>query len=239
MNGRSLASSIVLGITLGLGIALAGFFVGDALYKFRSSQRYVTVKGLAERSVDADLAIWPLTISETGNDLSQLQGRLDNARNVINKFLVQFGFNASEISESPPRITDYYAQGYTGRDVPRNRYKAEKTVTLRSANVSLVKKAMEESGKLVKKGIVLANNYGRGTEFLFTGLNKIKPEMIARATKNARKAAEQFALDSGSKVGAIRKARQGLFTIRNRDMNSPDLKIVRVVTTVEYFLVND
>ena len=92
---------------------------------------------------------------------------------------------------------------------------------------------------MVKKGIVLANNYGRGTEFLFTGLNKIKPQMIARATKNARKAAEQFALDSGSKVGAIRKARQGLFTIRNRDMNSPDLKIVRVVTTVEYFLVNE
>jgi hypothetical protein len=116
MNGKSLVSSIVLGITLGLGIAFAGFFVGDALYKFRTSQRYVTVKGLAERNVDADLAIWPLTISETGNDLSQLQGRLDIARNAISKFLAEFGFNPNEISESPPRITDYYAQGYTGRD---------------------------------------------------------------------------------------------------------------------------
>ncbi len=98
---------------------------------------------------------------------------------------------------------------------------------------------MEQSGKLVKQGIVLANSYGRGTEFLFTGLNRIKPAMIAEATKNARKAAEQFAQDSGSKVGSIRKARQGLFTIRNRDMNSPDLKIVRVVTTVEYFLKDE
>ncbi len=239
MNGKSLVSSIVLGVTLGLGILLAGFFIGNALYEFRASQRYVTVKGLAEHNVDADLAIWPLIISETGNDLSLLQGRLDDARNAIGTFLAGFGFDPKEISESPPRITDYYAQGYTGNNVPRNRYKAEKTVTLRSANVSLVKKAMEESGKLVKKGIVLANNYGGGTEFLFTGLNKIKPEMIAQATKNARKAAEQFAQDSGSKVGAIRTARQGLFTIRSRDMNSPDLKIVRVVTTVEYFLVNE
>ncbi len=239
MNGRSVVSSVILGAMLGLGVALAGFFVGDALYKLKGSQRYVTVKGLAERSVDADLAIWPLTISETGNDLTQLQEGLDAAGSAINKFLTGFGFKKTEISESPPRITDYYAQGYTGGNMPRNRYKAEKVVTLRSKNVSLVKKAMEQSGKLVKQGIVLANSYGRGTEFLFTGLNRIKPAMIAEATKNARKAAEQFAQDSGSKVGSIRKARQGLFTIRNRDMNSPDLKIVRVVTTVEYFLKDE
>jgi hypothetical protein len=236
MNNKSLISATVLGVTLGLGITLAGFFIGNALYKFRASQRYVTVKGLAERNVDADLAIWPLTISETGNDLSQVQDGLDAAGNAIHKFLAEFGFNLNDISESPPRITDYYAQGYTGTNIPPYRYKAEKTVTLQSTNVSLVKKAMGQSGKLVKQGIVLANNYGRGTEFLFTGLNTIKPEMIAQATKNAREAAEQFAQDSGSRVGAIRMATQGLFTIRDRDMNSPDLKIVRVVTTVEYFL---
>jgi hypothetical protein len=98
---------------------------------------------------------------------------------------------------------------------------------------------MEKSGELVKQGIVLASNYGSGTEFLFTGLNLIKPEMIAAATANAREAAEQFARDSGSRVGTIRSARQGLFSIRNRDANTPEIKIVRVVTTVDYFLVDD
>ena len=98
---------------------------------------------------------------------------------------------------------------------------------------------MERSGELVKDGIVLSYDYGRGAEFLFTGLNQIKPAMIALATKNGRAAAEQFARDSGSAVGGIRRASQGLFTIRNRDANTPDIKIVRVVSTLDFFLVAD
>lgn len=239
MKNDKVIPSLILGLTVGIGIAFAGYFLGSAIFEARTSNRYVTVKGLAERGVDADLVIWPIAITETGNDLSQLQFRLDSARLIARTFLRELGFEENEMSESPPRIIDYYAQGYTGSNIPKNRYKADFFVTLRTTKVSQAKKAMGEAGTLVKKGIVLAETYGQGAEFLFTGLNKIKPEMIAEATKDARKAAEQFARDSGSTVGSIRTARQGFFTISNRDMNSPDYKIVRVVTTIDYYLVSD
>jgi uncharacterized protein len=236
MDKQSPSAALILGLCIGIGLALAGWFVGDALYQARASQRLVTVKGLAERQVKADLAIWPINFLRTGNDLNQLQGRLDADRKKIKTFLSLLGFSPAELGESPPRITDYYAQGYNGNNLPPHRYKAEASVTLSTSKVVKAKKAMEQSGELVKDGIVLAQDYGRGVEFLFTGLNKIKPSMIAQATKNARAAAEQFARDSGSQVGSIKSARQGLFSIRNRDMNTPDKKIVRVVTTVQYFL---
>jgi hypothetical protein len=239
MNNQSWSANLILGVAIGLGVALAGWFVGQALYQIKASQRYVTVKGLDEREVAADLAIWPLNISVTGNDLSKLQGRLDQDRRAIKAFLLRMGFTAAEMSEAPPRITDYYAQGYTGSNLPPYRYKAESSVTLTSTKVQAAKKAMEASGDLVRQGVVLSQDYSRGVEFLFTGLNQIKPPMIAQATKNARAAAEQFARDSGAKVGGIRTASQGLFTIRNRDVNTPDKKIVRVVSTVEYFLVEN
>ncbi|MEW5912946.1 MAG: SIMPL domain-containing protein [Thermodesulfobacteriota bacterium] len=239
MNNQSWSANLILGLAIGLGVALAGWFVGQALYQIKATQRYVTVKGLDEREVAADLAIWPLNINVTGNDLSKLQGRLDSDRRLIRAFLVRQGFTASEISEAPPRITDYYAQGYTGSNLPPNRYKAEASLTLTTTKVQAAKKAMEASGELVRQGVVLAQDYGRAVEFLYTGLNQIKPPMIAAATKNARAAAEQFARDSGAKVGGIRTASQGLFTIRNRDVNTPDKKIVRVVSTVEYFLVEN
>ena len=188
---------------------------------------------------DADLVVWPLKLSKMGDDLSKLQSGLDADREVVRKFLMENGFRKEEISESPPQITDYYAQGYTGQRLPQYRYKEETTLTVRSTQVALAKQVMERSGDLIRRGVVLASQYGNKPEFLFTGLNTIKPEMIAEATHNARKAAEQFALDSGSKVGAIRQARQGLFTIRSRDMNSPHIKKVRVVTTIAYFLVED
>jgi len=241
MNNRSVSASAVLGITLGLGIVIGGYFIGDAVYKIRSSERYVTVKGLAERIVEADLAIWPITFQETGNDLSKLQRKVDLNRKLIREFLVTMGFDSTELSELPPQITDFQADRYAHDKVKREyRYMAQATLTLRTSKVSLVKQAMGRSGELVSKGIVMvAEEYYRSTGFLFTGLNKIKPEMIAEATKNARKAAEQFAKDSGSKVGTIRKAQQGLFSIEDRDRNTPDQKKVRVVTTVEYFLIGE
>lgn len=236
MDKQSPRAALILGLCIGIGLALAGWFVGDALYQVRAAERLVTVKGLAERQVKANLAIWPINFLRTGNDLNQLQGRLDADRKKIKTFLSLLGFSPEELGESPPRITDYYAQGYNGNNLPPHRYKAEASVTLSTSKVVKAKKAMEQSGELVKDGIVLAQDYGRGVEFLFTSLNKIKPSMIAQATKNARAAAEQFARDSGSQVGSIKSARQGLFSIRNRDMNTPDKKIVRVVTTVQYFL---
>jgi hypothetical protein len=227
----------MLGLSIGLAIAIAGLSMSYSFYKTRSAERYVTVKGLAVRNVDADLVIWPLTFKVTGNDLATLQKSVNSKRRSIQKFLHDAGFEDSEITLSPPSIRDAQAEPVYGEQrQPEYRYTAKQTVSVRSGKVSEAKKAMEKSGELVGKGVVLVAE--RAPDFLFTSLNEIKPEMIAEATRNARKAAEQFAEDSGSKVGKIRNARQGLFSINVRDRNSPEFKVVRVVTTVEYYIVD-
>lgn len=240
MRSRLTVAAGILGALVGAGLALAGFFVGDALREARSSERFVTVRGFAEKNVEADLVIWPIVFRDTGNDLAQLQKIVDSHKAEVKAFLAESGFGPEEVSEMPPQVTDLKAQAYGDGQRREYRYIATATVTLRTSNVSAAKKAMENSGKLVLRGIVLAEqDYARSTEFLFTGLNEIKPGMIAEATKNAREAAEQFARDSGARVGNIRRASQGLFTIEDRDKGSPDHKKVRVVTTVEYFLSNE
>lgn len=228
----------VLGIAVGLGLVIAGATVSNAVYKLRAAQRYVTVKGLAEREVDADLVVWPLTFEVSSNDLAELQRGVEAKRQTVRQFLVDAGFAESELSQAAPRIRDTQSEiSYGQQTPPKFRYIAQATVLLRTGKVPLVLAAVEKSGELIGKGVVLVGeNYGRSTEYLFTGLNLIKPAMIQEATKNARAAAEQFAKDSGSKVGKIKTATQGLFAITDRDMNSPDKKQVRVVTTVEYYL---
>ena len=237
MERNSFWSYAVLGIAIGLGICVAGLSLSHAMFEIRASQRVVTVRGLAEREVDADLAIWPLTFTISTNELGDLQRQIDAKRAAIRAFLVAAGFEAAEISESPPRIRDTQTEYYGREGGPKFRFVAQSTMTLRTNKVALVKATMEKTGDLVGQGIVLSGeDYGRSTQFLYTALNDIKPPMIEEATKNARAAAEKFALDSGSRVGKIRSATQGLFSIGDRDMNSPDRKNVRVVTTVEYYL---
>jgi len=240
MNNLSNFKAILFGSSIGIGILIAGIFMANALYKSRIADRYVTVKGLAEREVDADLAIWPITYKDAGNDLLVLQKAIDEKRIIISDFLIEKGFKEEDINHSSPKINDTYAEGYYGNQQQQGpRYRIQKTVTLRSSNVQLVKETMEKSGELVAKGIALSESWENRTEFLFTSLNEIKPEMIRDATINAREAAETFAQDSGSKIGKIRKATQGFFSISDRDANSPERKIVRVVTTMEYYLVDN
>jgi hypothetical protein len=242
MNVKNISNTTaaILGISIGLGILIAGLSISRALYKSRIADRYVTVKGLAEQEVNADLAIWPITFKDAGNDLLALQKIIDQKRQIISEFLIEKGFDEASINHSAPKIIDTYAEGYYGNQAPQGpRYRIQKTVTLRSEKVQLVKETMETSGELVAKGIALSENWENRTEFLFTSLNDIKPEMIREATINAREAAETFAEDSGSKIGKIKKATQGFFSISDRDANSPERKIVRVVTTMEYYLVDN
>jgi len=236
----SISSAAILGLSIGLGILIAGISISSSLYKSRIADRYVTVKGLAEKEVDADLAIWPITYKDAGNDLLALQRSVDEKRKIITEFLVEKGFADEDINHGSPKIVDTYAEGYYGNQEPRGpRYRIQKTVTLRSSNISLVKETMEKSGELVVKGIAMSENWENRTEFLFTSLNDIKPGMIKEATINAREAAETFAEDSGSKIGKIKNASQGFFSISDRDANSPDKKVVRVVTSMQYYLVDN
>ena len=236
MNGsRGIGAAFVLGALLAGGLALAGYLMGLGVGQMRAGDRHVTVKGLAERELPANLAIWPLVYNTTGDDLAQLYARLDRDAEIISAFLLARGFSADEISRSAPRVSDFEAQGY-GNNRPIHRYGVEGTVMLRTGKVEEVKAAMQASAELVKDGITLIRSYEASPLFLFTELNAIKPEMIADATRDARRAAEQFAEDSGSAVGGIRSAQQGFFSIEDRDQHSPEQKKIRVVTTIEYFL---
>jgi hypothetical protein len=222
-------------VILAIGIALAGYLVGNALIESRTSERRVSVRGLSEREVPANLVLWPIVFSITSNDLVDLQRQADAGVVKVRAFLGD-AFPAEQISVSPPRVQDREAQGMSGDGRQRDRYMAEVVVTVRTDRIDGARKAIERSGELVKQGVAVIRSYEYSTQYLYTDLEKVKPEMIAEATKDARRAAEQFAQDSGSKVGAIRTAQQGLFSIEDRDQFSPQLKKIRVVTTVDYYL---
>lgn len=238
MNGNLRAPAAILGITLALGIAAAGGFVAGAIQEARSAQRYVTVRGLAEREVPADTAIWPVVFTVTADDLGRVQQQVESNYRTIREFLAARGFDTAEMSTIVPRVTDQQAQMPGQETRPGRRYLAEAALTLRTAKVNEMRSAMQASGELVTAGIVLVRSWEYQPQYLFTGLDAIKPEMIAAATRDARSAAQQFAADSGSRVGSIRNAQQGYFSINDRDPFSPEFKTVRVVTTVEYFLVD-
>jgi len=237
---RSSGGLFFLGLFLCLGVVLSSWLLSRAVYSIKAADRYVAVKGLAEREIDADLVIWPVSFLEAGNDLALLYETINSKQQAVRAFLTGNGISPEEISVNPPVVTDFEARKYDAGTRKRdNRYLAQATLTVRSSNLALIRSIMGRSSDLVRQGIVLAGDeYQNRPEYLFTGLNAIKPAMIEQATRNARLAAEQFAHDSGSSVGAIRNARQGLFTITDRDRNTPYRKIVRVVTTVDYFLLN-
>lgn len=234
MKNNVLAAAI-LGVFLAIGLVVGGSYLKSAAIQWKSADRTVTVKGLAEREVRANLALWPLHFSVTGDALGDVQQRIEQQANTIRTFLRNAGFKDDAITLTSPEVTDRYANS-TGDQRPPDRYSAEATMLVRTDAIDKVKQTMPQVGELISQGVVLSPNYSYRTEFLFTELNKIKPEMIATATANARKAARQFAEDSGSQVGAIRSASQGYFSIADLDSYTPEIKKVRVVTTIDYAL---
>ena len=217
------------------GMIVAALVMGSAIRDFRISDRYVEVKGFAEREVLADLAIWPIQYQLAGNSLEEIRRSMDAADESVVAFLKLRGFSDAELSRTPPRINDQWIYA-SGAQRPDNRYTAERGITLRTTRVEATRAALEEAAELISQGVVLTPGWGQSAQFLFTGLEAIKPEMIAEATADARQAAAQFAADSDARVGAIRSARQGFFSINERDSSTPEVKVVRVVTTIEYIL---
>jgi hypothetical protein len=232
---NNILAAAVLGLCLAVGLIVGGSYLKSAAIQWKSAERSVTVKGLAEREVRADLALWPLHFTVTGDELSTVQQQVNRQADIIRRFLTDAGFKPESITTTSPQVTDRYANSY-GNQRPPTRYSAETTVLVRTPKIDRVKQAMPRVGELVSLGVVLSPNYEYRTEFLFTDLETIKPEMIAQATADARKAARQFAEDSGSKLGAIRSASQGYFSIQDLDSYTPDIKKVRVVTTIDYTL---
>ncbi len=225
-------------VILALGLLLLGVMIKNGINDFKDKDRMVSVKGLAEMEVTADKVIWPLMYKDLGNDPAVLYANMEKKNKTIVSFLKSNGLSAEEISIAPPEILDMQAERYSSTPSPF-RYNATSVITVSSKDVNKVRKMMTEQAELLKQGIAITSgDYRYNVVYEFTGLNKIKPQMIEDATKNARAAAEKFAKDSDSRLGKILNASQGQFTIEDRDANTPYIKSVRVVTTVNYSLKN-
>ncbi len=228
-------SNAVAAALVGLGLALAGLFVMHGLQQLRDGPAVVTVRGLAERDVVADLATWTIATQANGSDLGLVQGKADADAAAVRAFLLANGFTAAEIQPRGSSVNQYFDTGRGRLNITiRQRFLA------RTTDIARMEKAFASQAEMIRKGVALDNDMG-GVAYSFTKLNDVKPAMIAEATKNAREAAQQFARDSGAKVGGIRTATQGLFSITGRDGDTgagseTPLQKVRVVTTVEFRL---
>ncbi len=237
MADSSRASALILGVCIFAGLAALGYLGGSAALDIKQFERSVTVKGLSEREYDADIVIWPIQFTSASNKLEELYGGLAVSAEKIRAFLILNGIAPEAISQGAPAITDKSAQQYSNSSGAEFRYVANQSVTVYSADIATVRRVMGALADLGKQGIAISGeNYMGQTEYLFTRLNEVKPEMVEEATRNARAVAEKFAEDSGSRLGKIRQASQGQFTISDRDRNNPHIKKVRVVSTVEYYL---
>jgi hypothetical protein len=238
-------------LILSLAFFAGSLVISRALVRFRTGDRYITVKGFSEREVKADLAVWSVKVRAVTNDLLEGSRQIEEAKNKVVTFLLQNGIRQEEIIPQDLVVNDRQANEYTPpNSSERFRYVIEKTIQVRSNDVDNVLKVSRMTDDLLRVGVALTttNDWrGAGLKFIFTGLNQIKPVMLAEATRNARDAALQFTRESNTRLGKMRMAAQGLFSIVDRDeflagqgeggyySGSSDLyKKVRVVITVEY-----
>lgn len=227
MNNKLFPSVIVA-----IGIAIAGFMVYLGVHEFAIKDRAVTVKGLSTRDVKADYVVWPLSFSVDGNDLKQLHQTTDETVQTIKAFLKTKGFTDEEMSMGDMNISNNWAGYYDRR--PEYHYSINATLVVSTTNVDKVINNQGCQSELLAKGVLL-NSYQWNISYQYNGLNELKPEMVEEATTNARAVAQKFADDSRSRLGGIRQASQGQFSIESND-NQPWMKRVRVVTTVDYYL---
>lgn len=234
---------LVVGIALSFAFVTIGQKIYDGLTHFKSFDRTITVKGLATKDVDADLAVWSITFNVTGETLAGAQESLTASEKTVRDFLNTNGIKPEQIRLQNINVVDRKAQVYNNGGDMTLRFILSQTLVARTNDIPAMVKASQSISDLVKAGVTLGDPNGGGNavpQYLFTKINDIKPALIGEATKNARTSAEQFAKDSGQEVGSIRTANQGYIEINARDpgiseSESPQ-KSVRVVTTIDYLL---
>lgn len=229
MNIKCLINCCVLA----LGIFFGAFVIYQGIHEIAVKDRYVSVKGLSEREVKADRVTWPLTFSIVSNDVSSVWGDLDRKQASVLSFLKKNGIPESEIYVAAPRLEDRQAESWNSNATFR--YQVSVTITVVTSNIDKVLELRAKQGELMREGINMSNN-DWSINFEFTGLNELKPSMVEEATRNARAVAQKFAADAQCDLGSIRQASQGQFSIEPLNDNTPYIKKVRVVTTVDYFL---
>ena len=238
-------SRILAGGLIGLGVATGGYLAGESLVKSRLGYRVVTVKGLSEREVKADLGFWPIRFVTTGPSLEEARTKLETSEKSVKSFLGGHGFVDQDMQVQNIQVEDR-AAGYNSQEInPETRFVLTEDLLVRSADVDKLLASAKMIGDLLKSGVVFsADAYNAGPSFVFTGVNALKGEMLTEATKRAREAADKFAVESGAKVGDIQNANQGVIEITpaieipNDRPEKQVNKKVRVVTTITYFLRN-
>lgn len=231
------SNNFIIGAALvAISIAALGAFIKGGMDRFTDRDRVVTVRGLCEKNVQANKVTWPIVTKEMGSDLNSIYAKIQSNNKTIVNFLMANGLSADEISVNPPAVYDRAADRY--RDDPVTyRYQVTNVVVVTSSKIDQVRQLMNKQTELMQQGIaVVAGDYNYQTTYEYTDLNSIKPEMIAEATANAREAADKFAADSHSKLGKIKTASQGQFSITDRDQYTPNIKTVRVVNSITYYL---
>lgn len=248
-------ASAVLGIFLAIGLIAGGWLLGSRIRDFKRADRYVEVKGLVERTVKSDSATWPISFSEAGDSLSDVFAASEKDKAAVLAFLNAQHFGSSEITLGSVAVSDRSAAQYTN-NTKGPRFVVEQTITVQSSDVDKVAAANARTADLVRAGVIVeSGQQSSGVSYTFNGLNALKPDMITEATHNARTSADRFAADSGSKVGGIRDANQGVFSItaagggsdtgeegnpymEGQQAQASIMKKVRVVSTIDYYLLN-
>ena len=230
-----LAAVILAAVILALGVVIGGYLLGDGIRRARMADRAVTVRGLAERNVNADLATWNIVISEQGTELAAARNGVDQDARAVTAFFARMGFRPQDLSDAGATVNQFYDSNRGQESVTVRRQ-----MQLRTNDVMRARNAYARQFELIRDGVAI--DEGSSMVYSFTRLNDVKPAMIAEATRDARRGAEQFARDSGAAVRGIRAATQGYFSITARDgddegsgRDSPFQK-VRVVTTIEFYL---
>lgn len=236
--------ALLMGVAIATGLAFAGFFLGHAYKSAHLANRYVSVRGLAEREVKATKATWFLGFTQTGDELVQVYEASEKQEDAVRKFLMSKGFSEKEIEPARYTSNDRLEDVFENEKVKRARFAISSSIEIHTTNVDLVDKTSRELKELLAQGIMIDSATPR---YVFDGVNALKPELIAEATKNARLAADKFAADSGSRIGTIRQASQGRVSIAARSGGAVDdygysseekslWKLVRVITDVDYSL---
>ena len=241
MERGDVGAAVLGGAVVALGVALAGWFVGQGVVNARVGDRAVTVRGLSERETKADLAVLPLRFAATGEALSDVQAQVDRNTDTVRRFLLAQGFKPAEVDAGRLTVVDQRSKEYQNANATGPRFILSQSVEVRTTDVERVRETTRRLGELVRQDVVLQDF--QGPSYIFTRLNDVRPAMIREATASARTGAVQFARDSGAQLAGIQDATQGSFEILPRDQVSEGQdqsgsiwKRLRVVTTVKYRL---
>ena len=221
---------------LSIAIVIASIVLGVSAIVATQPKASVLVRGLAQREVDANLAIWRMSYSLGGNELAALQSEINTKNAVITEFLLAHGLSSDDFSVLPASITNTSLDMYSDKSRISYTFIATATTLVRTSKIKELQAAFKDSSALISSGIAILQDFDNKINYEFTALNEIKPAMVEEATKNAREVAVKFAKDSNSQVGKIKNASQGVFSIENASGGLEDKKSVRVVTQIEYFL---